>query len=356
MKKLSFLLLALLCATLSFAQGILTGTVTDADNGQPLEGASVFAQNTTVGTLSKNDGSYRLSLGKGGWELVVSYTGYVSEKINVDPTGDLVRNIALKKEDKSLTEVVIQSTNEVADGLAKYGDFFLAHFLGKTANAAQTKLENPGALRFFYYKRSDKLKVFASEPLRISNNALGYQLQYNLDSFVYYYKTDVNSYRGSCLFMPMDGDATQKAAWETARDAAYRGSRLHFLRAYYDSALKQEGFVVNISLKSNPSQFGMLSNPYDTSYYYTDSAGNVELWFPRKASISYMKAKPEPAYIEEAKLPKDFPAQVTYVDLLDGILIRPNGYFTDQGSWVSQGYWSWKNLADQLPYDYEPRE
>jgi len=45
---------------------------------------------------------------------------------------------------------------------------------------------------------------------------------------------------------------------------------------------------------------------------------------------------------------------IDYVDLADGITIKPNGYFFDQKSWVNQGYWSWKNLADQLPNDYDP--
>jgi len=26
----------------------------------------------------------------------------------------------------------------------------------------------------------------------------------------------------------------------------------------------------------------------------------------------------------------------------------------EQKDWINQGYWSWKNLADLLPYDYVP--
>jgi hypothetical protein len=55
------------------------------------------------------------------------------------------------------------------------------------------------------------------------------------------------------------------------------------------------------------------------------------------------------------KLPVDVPVQISYVDLLDAILLKPNGYFIDQRNWINQGYWSWKNLADQLPYDYRPK-
>ena len=37
-----------------------------------------------------------------------------------------------------------------------------------------------------------------------------------------------------------------------------------------------------------------------------------------------------------------------------GVPIQENGYFHDPRAWINQGYWSWKNLADQLPYDYMP--
>ncbi|GAB4093645.1 carboxypeptidase-like regulatory domain-containing protein [Flaviaesturariibacter terrae] len=354
MKKLSLFLLSSLATLCSFAQGTLSGIVTDAETKQPLQGASVFAQNTTVGAVSGADGRYKLSLGKGGYELVVSFTGYETQRFNIEATGERTQDIALKKEDKSLTEVVIQSNNEVPDGWEKYGSFFLDYFIGRSSNAKETKLENPQALKFFYYKRSDKLKVFASEPLRITNNALGYSLQYNLDSFVYYYKSGLNSYRGNCLFLPLPGDAAQQATWDKARANAYAGSRLHFIRSYYDSTLKEEGFTVDLLSERSSTKFDRLTNPYDTAYYFADSTGDVELWFPRTVSITYTKARPEPAYLEQMSLPKNVPAQMSYVDLRDAILVRPNGFFTEQRSWVSQGYWSWKNLADLLPYDYTP--
>jgi hypothetical protein len=355
MKKLLFLLPVCLLSIASFAQGIISGTITDAETKLPLEGASVFAQNTTVGTVSKNDGSYKLSLGKGGFELVVSYTGYESQRVNVEATGARTLDIVLKKEDKSMTEVVIMSSNEVLDGWEKYGGFFLDHFIGKTANAKLTKLENPQALKFFYYKRTDKLKVFASEPLRIANEALGYNLQYSLDSFVYFYKSGLNSYRGNCLYLPMDGDAAQQAAWSKAREKTYMGSRLHFIRSVFDSTLKQEGFIIDLLSETSNTKFDRLRNPYDTAYYFAnDSAGTVELWFPRTISVTYGKAQPDTAYLEQMNLPKNVPVQISYVELKDAIIVRPNGYFTEQRSWVNQGYWSWKNLADQLPYDYNP--
>ena len=73
---------------------------------------------------------------------------------------------------------------------------------------------------------------------------------------------------------------------------------------------------------------------------------------PRKISITYAKKKPEPEYLKQFKLPKNVAIQISYIDMTDAIAIKENGYYYDQKDWINQGYWSWKNLADQLPYDY----
>jgi len=355
MKKPVLLFFTLLISFLSFAQGIISGTVVDAETKQPLDGASVFAQNTTKGTITNKEGAFRLQLEKGGYEINVTFTGYMSRTINLEVTGDRTFNLELQKGDNTLGEVIIKNTNEVPDGWEKYGQFFVKHFIGNTPNADSSTLLNPQALKFLYFKRNDRLKVLATEPLQIQNRALGYNIRYELDSFVHFFKTEMNSYRGKTLFLPMEGDSLQQLTWQKARNEAYLGSRLHFLRSYYDSTLEQEGFVVNLYGPVKYEQFAKVKNPYDTAYFYfDDNTGNAELFFPVKASIWYNKKAPEKRYLQQFKLPLDVPRQISYVDLSDAILIKTNGYFTDQKSWVNQGYWSWKNLADQLPYDYEP--
>jgi hypothetical protein len=356
MKKLFLLSVISFCfVSVSFSQELISGIVTDAETKLPLEGASVFAQNTTVGTITKNDGSYKLYLNKGGYELIISYTGYVTQTIKLETNNDQQFNIALQKEDKSMSEVVIMATNEVTGGWDKYGKFFIAHFLGTTQFATQTQLLNPEVLKFFYYKKSDRLKVLATEPLLIADSALGYTMRYALDSFVYHYKTDINSYRGNCLFQPMQGDSLQLIFWKQNRAAAYYGSRLHFLRSYYDSSLVENGFTMELQPVATINKFVKVKDPYDSSYYFVeDSTGDIELWFPGKMSVAYTKAKPDPSYIKEMGLSQYQKFQITYVDLSDPILVKENGYFSEQRSWINQGYWSWKNIADQLPFDYEP--
>ncbi len=51
-----------------------------------MAGASVFCQNTTTGTISNNEGLFLLRLRKGGYDLVVSYTGYETQVLRVSNT------------------------------------------------------------------------------------------------------------------------------------------------------------------------------------------------------------------------------------------------------------------------------
>lgn len=353
-KPVTLSLLFFLCLH-SLAQVTINGKVIDADSKEPLTGASVFAQNTTRGTVTDKEGLFKLYLDKGGYELAISFTGYTSKTYVVQGKENEEMTIELRKADNSMSEVVIKSSNEVPDGWEKYGRFFLEHFIGATSFSDSCTLENPQVLKFLYYKRNDRLKILAAEPLVIQNRALGYTLRYELDSFVYFMKKDLNSYRGRCFFSPMEGSPEQQEVWAKNRKAAYQGSRLHFLRSYYDSTLKQEGWRVELLPRPTATRFEMVYNPYDTSYYaYNDSTDDVDLWYPAKISVVYSKKAPEKKYLEQYKLPLTAKTQVSYVDLNDAIVIKPNGYFFDQGSWTNQGYWSWKNLADQLPYDYEP--
>jgi hypothetical protein len=352
--KSCLFLLSIFTSTIVFGQFTIKGKVVDSISKEPLFAASVFAQNTTSGTTTNREGEFSLSLKPGGYELIVSYTGYQSREIRISNNDTNPLQIEMTKEEKAMEEVVIRSSNEVKDGWDKYGKFFLENFIGSTPNAQQCILQNPEAVHFYYYKKSEKLKVLATEPLVIANQALGYNLRYQLDSFMYYYKTQVSSYRGYCFFSEMDSSFAQQRVWSANRKKAYDGSKLQFMRSYYDSTLSEDGYEIALLDSVNDKKFNIVRNPYDTTFYgIYDSTHEVEVFYPRKISVAYKK-KPETEYLKKFKLPLNVGTQLSYIDLLDAIEIKENGYFYDQKDWVSQGYWSWKNLADLLPYDYIP--
>ena len=58
----------------------------DEKSGSPLSNASVFCQNTTTGTISNTEGLFALRLNNGGYDLVISYTGYETQVLRVSNT------------------------------------------------------------------------------------------------------------------------------------------------------------------------------------------------------------------------------------------------------------------------------
>jgi hypothetical protein len=356
MKKIAILLTALFFLNNLHAQFVVSGTVMDSASHEPLSAASVFCQNTTLGTVTNREGHYSLSLKSGGYDLIFTYTGYQTQTVRI--TGDVNKvDILLVKEDKNLGEVVIKSSNEVLDGWEKYGSFFLENFIGATPYSSQCKLENPEAVKFYFLKRSNKLRIIPTEPLQITNNALGYKLSYKLDSFVFNYNTKISSYRGFCLYTEMEGTDSMKARWSSNRAKAYEGSKLHFMRSYYDSTLVEDGWAIGLLDEADKKKFNKLENPYDTTYYSPlDSTTEISVYYPNTISVTYTKLRPEPEYMKKYKFPGNVIGLISYIDMANGIAIKENGYYYDQKDWVNQGYWSWKNLADQLPYDYVPSE
>lgn len=348
------LCLLLLNGSTGLVAQTISGRIIDSTTREPLGGASVYCQNTTVGSATNKQGDFSLDLKPGGYDLVVTFTGYQPRQLRINAEDGRLPDIEMSKEEKSLGEVVIKTSSEVKDGWVKYGSFFTDHFIGATPNAAKCTLLNPEVLKFYLLKKSNKLRVLATEPLRIENQALGYSMRYELDSFIYNYNNQINSYRGYCLYSEMEGTDSMKQVWAANRVKSYQGSKLEFMRSVYDSTLANDGWIISLLDEQDDKKFNPIANVYDSAYYGAlDSTNQVELWFPRKVSVQYAR-NPAPEYLKQFKLPKNVLVQISYVDMKDAIAILQNGYFYNQSDWVNQGYWSWKNLADQLPYDYEP--
>lgn len=82
----------------------VTGRVTD-ETGQSLPGVTVLIKNSSNGTTTTADGTYRLTVPSANATLVVSYVGYQSQEIAV--AGRSIIDASLAPGDKTLTEVVV---------------------------------------------------------------------------------------------------------------------------------------------------------------------------------------------------------------------------------------------------------
>lgn len=335
----------------------IIGKIIDSSSRQPLSGASVFAQNTTQGTISNSEGKFFIRLPNGGYDLVISYTGYDKKILRISHTQNLTDTIFIEliQQDKVMTEVAVVASNEVTDGWLKFGKFFSDNFIGTTPNAAETIIQNPEALRFFYTrnKKRHRLTVKSKDDLIIFNYSLGYKIRYQLDSFNYDYNSNISQYTGYPLFEEIDTVPELKSTWVKNRARTYLGSRMHFMHSLYDSVLTEEGFIVEKMDDKNfrNTEGTVIENIYDSTYYFKDSS-IADINWKGRYRISFKSVLPDKKFLEEFKLPAKTRSQVTLLDIADGFVIEENGYFYEQYDVINTGYWAWKKLAELLPYDY----
>src|SRR5690606_38589494 len=131
-------------------------------------------------TITNSDGNFFLRLPTGGYDLVISYTGYEKAVIRISNSMDNsdTLEVLLSKQDTAMEVVDFVVSMETQNGLERFGDFFKQHFIGTTPNAALCEIQNPEALHFFYSKKRNRLKITAHEEIIINNYALGYRLRY----------------------------------------------------------------------------------------------------------------------------------------------------------------------------------
>lgn len=363
MKKISTFLILLCCAFAGFSQQqySISGKVVDAATKQPMSAASVFAENTTIGTATDADGNFKLVLPYGGYDLAVSFTGYqtTTRRITTADADDKNIVIELKQQQKEMADVVVKASYEVADGWEKYGSFFLDAFIGKTANSRQCSIQNKEVLKFYYYKRKNRLKVLATAPIEIVNESLGYKIHYSLDSFVHEYNTESSIYTGSPLFETMTpADESQAKTWEQNRQKAYKGSLLHFMRSLYQRRLKEEGFEIQFLVNQQDKETAIPVKDFYGGFNYSrdDSTQTVEVW-PNQSNVAliYKAEEPDAAYREaNPDQPAKFQLSVLSFTPRETIVIEQNGYYFEQADITINQYLSWEKVADMLPYDYHP--
>lgn len=105
MKKLSLVLwLVLTTVGTMLAQRSISGVITDAA-GEPLIGASVLIKGTSSGTVTEIDGTYKLDVPEDATQIIVSYTGYKTQELDLGVSN--VVDIIMSEGVEALEEVVV---------------------------------------------------------------------------------------------------------------------------------------------------------------------------------------------------------------------------------------------------------
>ncbi len=400
MKRCILAAFFLVILTYAYGQQQVKGVVLDASTNQPVSSASIFLNNTSIGTKSDVQGRFELVVPKGKFDLIVSSIGYQSFNQTIY-SGDTIAHfrILLRQKATEMETIIIEPF--IKDGWKIFGKFFLENFIGTSTYASGCVLKNPEVLRFRHSKTTNELSVIALEPLRIENSSLGYTIHYQMESFVYDFKSRYLFFTGYPFFEPMKGGEGKQKRWMKNRREVYYGSQMHFMRSVYLNRLKEEGFEVRRLQKIPNLEKQRVKATYDSikkhnrtpggifisSSIIQDSAAYYEkileqedffeligkdlltgdsiayaleptiagMDFPDFLLVIFKNKLADPEYIR--LFPESSTAMMSQIFLINGnpLEVYGNGSYYHPEDLLNQGYWAWfEKLATMLPYDYKP--
>lgn len=187
---------------------------------------------------------------------------------------------------------------------------------------------NENDITFNNGSSGDTLKAFASKPIVIYNNGLGYKIFYYLDKFEYCRKSESFLYKGSAIFNKyITSEIAQKKFFEKRRKNAYLGSRSHFFSSLWANDLKSNGFIVRNS-KDEILNYEDIVIVRDGFKKYLSYKGNLYIYYLSKSPNSYIEL------------------------LKDQVFFDSTGYFDGSGVKII-GQMSIQRIGDLLPYGYK---
>src|SRR5690606_19978456 len=227
----------------------IKGVVVSAENGKPVEAASVFLDNTTIATETDANGNFQINIPRNNKnQLVVSAFGYEYFIVsNPSATTDL--KIRMKPEETILDELVIDKNVFTRKQMLKAFKHF---FIGNTKNAKRTKILNENDLVFYFDTKTNQLSAHSDKPIIISTKNLGYTLKFHLNTFQvqFNYQTlDPKNYLSSNYFgyslFNENGIANKKTIANRAE--TYNNSSVAFFSDLTSSNLENSDYMLAVS-------------------------------------------------------------------------------------------------------------
>ena len=142
----------------------VTGTVVDAENGDPVIGATVVVKGQKDGVITDLDGNFTIAISGSKAQLEFSYIGYRKKTVDVGDLG--VINVKMESDNQLLSEVVVvgagtQKKVSVTGSITSVkglelkapSSSFTTSFAGKLAGViSMTSTGEPGAASEFYIR------------------------------------------------------------------------------------------------------------------------------------------------------------------------------------------------------------
>ncbi|MGB8359435.1 MAG: SusC/RagA family TonB-linked outer membrane protein [Bacteroidales bacterium] len=102
---LLFFVFSFVAVSMHAQQRTISGTVTGADDGQPVIGCTVYLKGTTIGTVTDSNGKYSLNAPATSTTVVFSYVGM--KPLEIDISGRNVIDAIMESQTLDISEVVV---------------------------------------------------------------------------------------------------------------------------------------------------------------------------------------------------------------------------------------------------------
>lgn len=252
MKKIVFLIIF---PILVFSQNI-KGKITNS-NLQPIEGASVYLDGTTIGTISDSEGLFEItSNNKYNTLLIVKYLGYEDVYVSNPYEKEFYTFVLVPKINEIETVVIVK------DGFTRKQklQLFREQFLGLTKYGKACKILNEDAIDFNYDLETFIFTASCLEPIRVENPLLGYFIDFDLQDFYvkFNFKTikSVNAIQSLFLGTVKYTETKIDEKIIKNRNDVFFGSAVDFFKGIIDNSWSEKKFILY------EGKFPVLSNDY----------------------------------------------------------------------------------------------
>ncbi len=339
----------------------LEGVVLDSETEKPLASASVYFSNTSCGTYTNQLGFFKIKdPPKNAKTIVISYLGYETLIQNLNyKLGTHTRFlIKLNPLTKELEEVTITRKRDKL-WLENF-EVFKREFLGGTPYADLCTFLNPEVLRF--KKGEDQLKIESIAPLKIRNQALGYQLQIELQNCTIS-NTDYSFLIHTKYDSLVPENDREKVRWETNRLTSYLGSETHLFKSIVDKDLWGEGFEI---YKQNAKNEVFLTETHLVFQSdYSTPLTNLDSLLKESQGNSYEVLKKGKFLIKYTNqiLPKRkrFISEIPFASSLiqirsPSIIVASDGSIDKKSNYSREGWMDRLRIAALTPTNFEPEK
>ena len=361
-----YIILLLLFPFVSFSQSFFRGKIVNEKNNEPLAGASIYFNNTTIGATSDAQGGFSIAAEKiFNAELIISSVGFETLVYKLPANPDLSKPYIFKLIEKEgmMDNILILSK----DTRKKYLERFINNFLGQTQEAASSKILNEDAI-YFTKPESEpgSFSAHADTPLVIVNKQLGYKLYFQLQAF--YFNQTTTFFYGFTRYEELG----EKNKYVRNRRKAYYGSTLYFYRSLIHNTLSEESYqlflvkddTLHVRLQNDPSRFTIkkvqTAFPISAAQVTKRDSSNTlyNIVFKNQLMVQYNKDPASKKYLKDHVflsdvLPRGFRSYIQ-MNNEGEVLLDKDGILQNPLSVMYSGYWIYEKAANLLPFNYYP--